>query len=175
MTAWASRLFPEPLDPTTATISCPFILILRSLMTGSWIFLHPLSYWENEIIRCSTDNIVSILPISFQAPMGRPVRFPLPFPFPAQFSYAPIYLQLPYMGFTAIHTPHPVPSPPVQLRQPSHAGPATPDSLHMRLIGVDHRHQGITDKMEQHHHQYQQTSGKQGQPPFSHGQILHAL
>ena len=38
MTAWAKRLFPEPLEPTTATISPRETLRLRSRITGS-VFL----------------------------------------------------------------------------------------------------------------------------------------
>ena len=52
MTAWAKRLFPEPLEPTTATISPRETLRLRSRITGSVFLENQPSYWVNVTDKC---------------------------------------------------------------------------------------------------------------------------
>ena len=61
MIAWASRLFPEPLDPTTATISPLFIS--RSIFSTAWIVRleNPRSYWVKVTERSLTSKIVSFI------------------------------------------------------------------------------------------------------------------
>ena len=39
------------------TTSCSRTFMFRSRITGSSLWRHPPTYWENEIIRCSTDNM----------------------------------------------------------------------------------------------------------------------
>ena len=59
MTAWASRLFPDPLAPTTATISP--LRILRSRSVTAWISFRPKprSYWVKDTDRPFTVRISS--------------------------------------------------------------------------------------------------------------------
>ena len=56
MTAWASRLFPEPLEPITATISPGSTVTLRSRMVRRFIRLIPRSYWVKEMDRFFTSS-----------------------------------------------------------------------------------------------------------------------
>ena len=53
---WASRLFPEPLEPTTAVTWPGRMAKVRSRITGRLSRRVPRSYWVKEMERCSACN-----------------------------------------------------------------------------------------------------------------------
>ena len=57
--AWANKLFPEPLEPTTANISPSYKSTSKFVITCKSLLLNPFVYWEKETPNSFTDNIGS--------------------------------------------------------------------------------------------------------------------
>ena len=186
-TAWARRLFPDPLAPTTATTSPRRTVTFRSVITGRKACRKarrplPFSYCRKRMERfsmerssCAASGVSFFMTSVFSISRRSPV-FPfscsaaLPFdshPFPVAAQTGPRLCRAGRTKRTARKS-----APPSRI---ACGGRRAASASLLRAGRIQELLQGASRRVKKHHGQHQHQAGKQGEPPVSRDQITHAF